>query len=390
MPNFVASGSCELNGAKHRFLIIPRYGKDIWHYFIANGRKLPEHTVLRLGIQMLTVLEYIHHSTYVHADIKGANILLGHGKGGDAQAYLLDFGLASHYTTKDFKLDPKKMHNGTIEYTSRDAHNGVPTMRGDLEILGYNLIHWLGGSLPWENVLAQPNKVQEGKEAFMKSVEVAIKKCLPKCSSSVLQFMKYVAAMKYNDTPDYTKLCKYFEVDLKLLGKSNSGPLQFTTITSNVKSPIKAAVTSTTAKKSIDKRRILSAEDKDENVSPKKSKRSVVKSPDIIVNNDVKVTGKAKKCYEFTVELDVSLDANVKVNVIRKNKTETPRKQSQQIKSSNHDDDDDDDVIPVSPNATPIKRRRGAVQVKGGTPRVAVKTSTAVRGIRQSSRASPK
>lgn len=49
-------------------------------------------------------------------------MLLGFGKNGGGQAYLVDFGLASHYTTKDFKPDPKKMHNGTIEYTSRDAH----------------------------------------------------------------------------------------------------------------------------------------------------------------------------------------------------------------------------------------------------------------------------
>lgn len=52
-------------------------------------------------------------------------MLLGFGKNGGSQVYLVDFGLASHYTTKDFKPDPKKMHNGTIEYTSRDAHQVV-------------------------------------------------------------------------------------------------------------------------------------------------------------------------------------------------------------------------------------------------------------------------
>jgi vaccinia related kinase len=61
----------------------------------------------------------------VHADIKGANILLEYVKDKPAQTYLVDFGLASHYIMgKDYKPDPKKMHNGTIEYTSRDAHNG--------------------------------------------------------------------------------------------------------------------------------------------------------------------------------------------------------------------------------------------------------------------------
>lgn len=77
-------------------------------------------------VWQLDVYEYIHDCTYVHADLKGSNMLLGFGKNGNAQVYLVDFGLASHYTTKDFKPDPKKMHNGTIEYTSRDAHQVNP------------------------------------------------------------------------------------------------------------------------------------------------------------------------------------------------------------------------------------------------------------------------
>lgn len=123
-------------------------------------------------------LEYIHSCAYVHADLKGANILLGYGTKGESQAYLVDYGLASHCVTGDFKPDPKKMHNGTIEYTSRDAHQGVPTKRGDLEILAYNLVHWSGVSLPWEasNLLSAPIKVQQAKEEFMKSFEVFFKK----------------------------------------------------------------------------------------------------------------------------------------------------------------------------------------------------------------------
>ena len=39
--------------------------------------------------------------------------------------YLLDFGLATKFTTeKQFKPNPKKAHDGTIEYLSRDAHHG--------------------------------------------------------------------------------------------------------------------------------------------------------------------------------------------------------------------------------------------------------------------------
>lgn len=70
------------------------------------------------------MLEYIHSKGYVHADLKGANILMGLKKGTENQAYLVDFGLAARVSDKEFKPDPKCAHNGTIEYTSRDAHVG--------------------------------------------------------------------------------------------------------------------------------------------------------------------------------------------------------------------------------------------------------------------------
>lgn len=71
----------------------------------------------------LDVLEYIHSKGYVHADIKGANLLLGRVKGSENQVYLVDFGLAARYTDQ-YKPDPRRAHNGTLEYTSRDGHEG--------------------------------------------------------------------------------------------------------------------------------------------------------------------------------------------------------------------------------------------------------------------------
>ncbi|XP_055384889.1 nucleosomal histone kinase 1 [Condylostylus longicornis] len=228
MPYLLGSGSHEINGLKHRFIILPRYGKDIWHYFLENGKKLPEHTIYRLALQMLDVYEYIHNSTYVHGDLKGANILLGLGKMGLQQAFLVDFGLASHYTTKDFKPDPKKMHNGTIEYTSRDAHLGVPTMRGDFEILGYNLIHWSGVTLPWEikNLLSNPTQVQKAKEAFMQNIPKSLDELNKKTTDPIKQYFQYIASLKYNDKPEYEKCRKIFLNGLKVLNKPNSGELE--------------------------------------------------------------------------------------------------------------------------------------------------------------------
>lgn len=53
MPHFVANGSHRINLIKHRFVVMPRYGDDIWQLYEENGNKIPEHTIYRLAIQMV-------------------------------------------------------------------------------------------------------------------------------------------------------------------------------------------------------------------------------------------------------------------------------------------------------------------------------------------------
>ncbi|ALC46720.1 ball [Drosophila busckii] len=408
MPHMLAHGSVDINEQKHRFVVMPRYGSDISKFVEQNGKRLPEATAYRLAIQMLDAYEFIHNKGYVHADLKAANILLGLGKGGGAQAYLVDFGLASHYITGVFKPDPKKMHNGTIEYTSRDAHQGVATRRADLEILGYNLIEWLGVELPWvkDKLLTVPAKVQKAKEAFMTDVSAALKPLFPKgVPAAIADFIKYVAKLAHNEAPDYDKCRCYFLNALKQMKVANSGDLDFklkaTSNNNNNSSPAKKATPRGRAKtnkllkadSSADDI-IMSSEDEKEDEafkpSRKLSARAVAQSrisprlngakavaspkkrvapatptpkaaspnkrarlePDLTpkthgssaklnspalslraarsgkttINNDLTPQARPHKTYEFNVELDVSLDANVIVNVRRKKKGSSDNK----------------------------------------------------------------
>lgn len=45
------------------------------------------------------------------------------------RVYLVDYGLAFRYNADgqhvEYQEDPRKAHDGTIEFTSIDAHNGV-------------------------------------------------------------------------------------------------------------------------------------------------------------------------------------------------------------------------------------------------------------------------
>ncbi|CAG9829101.1 unnamed protein product [Diabrotica balteata] len=214
MPVYHGSGSHELNGEKYRFLVMEKFGTDLWKTFLENDRHFPAATVFKLAVQLLDILEYIHSRGYVHSDIKGSNILMGVTKATqNKQVYLADFGLTCKSNEEEeFKPNPKKAHDGTIEYLSRDAHSGVQTKRGDLETLAYNLIQWLGCVLPWENDLENPEDVQKSKEEYMSSVPKFIKACFDKRSPSgpIVDFLNCLLSLEHNSTPDYKTIRKIF------------------------------------------------------------------------------------------------------------------------------------------------------------------------------------
>ncbi|KAG8235459.1 hypothetical protein J437_LFUL014089 [Ladona fulva] len=229
VPQLYGYGSHEYNSEKYRFLVIDRYGKDLWTVFTENDRRFPDATVFKIALQVLDVLQYIHEKNYIHGDIKGSNLLIGASKDSENQVYLVDYGLAERYSTKEFKPDKKRAHNGTIEYTSRDAHLGVPTRRGDLEILGFNMLQWIISYLPWEKDLKDPVKVQQQKEEFMKNVTQSLKKL--KSSEAVpaalVEYLKYTTEIEHDQEPDYNHCRQLFKKGLKGCAETVKNKLVF-------------------------------------------------------------------------------------------------------------------------------------------------------------------
>lgn len=58
MPRFISSGSHDKNGTKYRFVVMDRFGKDVWKMFDENGRKFPEHTVYKISLQVVSSIVY--------------------------------------------------------------------------------------------------------------------------------------------------------------------------------------------------------------------------------------------------------------------------------------------------------------------------------------------
>lgn len=251
-------------------------------------------------------------------------------------------------------------------------------MRGDLEILVYNLIQWAGGNLPWKtnNLLGNPLKVQEAKDSFMNDIDENIGKCFDKtaCPAPILNFIKLVAKLKFDEKPNYDSYRKEFLSGLKSLGKANAGDLEFKAATSPPTSTSAAAKEKSKAKRAANTSKASNkSQDESENVSPKPDKVTAkkrspplesdesahnsqspkkrprasaktstsqiattqvttAKSTDssIVVHNRVNNSKSGKnKTYELNFELDISLDANIVVNVKRK-----PRKSPKTKKTS--------------------------------------------------------
>ncbi|XP_065661207.1 serine/threonine-protein kinase VRK1 isoform X2 [Hydra vulgaris] len=221
IPRYIATGSFDDGSIKYRFLVMERFGTDIEKVFKQCNMKFPEKTVCSLALRIIEALEYIHSKEYVHADIKSSNLMLGWKKSTEKQVYLLDYGLAYRYAPDGkhvtYKEDPKRKHDGTIEYTSRDAHRGcAPSRKGDLEILGYCMVQWLCSRLPWEDNLKDKNFVMEEKTKYMNDIPSFIKKCFPNEKPVYLQdYLKIIANMKYDEQPDYHKIKDLFVVALK-------------------------------------------------------------------------------------------------------------------------------------------------------------------------------
>lgn len=123
-----------------------------------------------LADQMIQRIEYVHSRHFLHRDIKPDNFLIGTGKRQKIlflffrahKLYIIDFGLAKRYIQKDGKHIPYKENKnltGTARYASINTHLGIEQVykkiytfqgrRDDLESVGYVMMYFLKGQLPW-------------------------------------------------------------------------------------------------------------------------------------------------------------------------------------------------------------------------------------------------
>ncbi|PIN20660.1 Casein kinase (serine/threonine/tyrosine protein kinase) [Handroanthus impetiginosus] len=197
----------------YNVLVMDLLGPSLEDLFNFCSRKLSLKTVLMLADQMINRVEFIHSKSFLHRDIKPDNFLMGLGRRAN-QVYAIDFGLAKKYrdstTHQHIPYRENKNLTGTARYASMNTHLGIEqSRRDDLESLGYVLMYFLRGSLPWQGLKAG-NKKQKYEKISEKKVSTSIEALCRSYPSEFASYFHYCRSLRFDDKPDYAYLKRIF------------------------------------------------------------------------------------------------------------------------------------------------------------------------------------
>jgi casein kinase I family protein HRR25 len=138
---------------------------------------------------------------------------MGIGKRGN-QVNVIDFGLAKKYRDPKthFHIPYRENKNltGTARYASINTHLGVEqSRRDDMESLGYVMLYFCRGSLPWQGLKAATKK-QKYDRIMEKKMTTPTEVLCRGFPNEFAIYLNYTRSLRFDDKPDYSYLRKIF------------------------------------------------------------------------------------------------------------------------------------------------------------------------------------
>ena len=176
-------------------------------------------TVCLLGFQMISILEQIHNKGIIHRDIKPENFLMGkEPESNPNYLYLIDFGVSKYFDKNNLNdiITNKRKLTGTPRYASINALRGLEqSMRDDLESVGYILIYFLKGTLPWIG-LEDIDPSETIKKICIRKIETSSFDLCSGLPKQFIEYFDYCKNLEFDEMPDYIMLKDLFMKILKI------------------------------------------------------------------------------------------------------------------------------------------------------------------------------
>ena len=202
---------------EYNIMVMDLLGLSLEDFFNKSNRKFSLKTVLLLIEQMITRIEYLHTRNFLHRDIKPDNFLMGIKE--KNRLFLVDYGLAKKFIDKNGKHIPYKENKnltGTARYASVNTHLGIEqARRDDLESIGYVVMYFLKGGLPWMN-MKQVGRDEQYKKIMEKKIGTSVDSLCKGFPEEFAVYLKYCRELKFEEKPDYAYLKGLFR---GLMGK---------------------------------------------------------------------------------------------------------------------------------------------------------------------------
>jgi casein kinase 1 len=129
--------------------------------------------------------------------------------------YLIDFGLSKKYrsskTLQHINMKTGKKLTGTARYASINTLSGIEqSRRDDLEAIGYVLLYFLRGSLPWQGLKVDKKEDRYKKICEKKKATAAEDLCLG-FPNEFVTYINYTRKMQFEEEPNYEYLKSLFK-----------------------------------------------------------------------------------------------------------------------------------------------------------------------------------
>jgi len=199
----------------YNLMVMDLLGPSLEDQFNKCSRRFTLKTVLLIADQMLERVELMHSRHLIHRDIKPANFVTDvPGSAAGTSVFCIDFGLSKRYrhprTLQHIPQREGRSLTGTPPYASINNHQGVDqSRRDDLESIGYVLVYFLKGGLPWQGLKA-------------KKQSSSIPSLCQGCPNQFAEYLAYCRHLKFDAKPNIAFLRGIFRDLFRSQGYTNN------------------------------------------------------------------------------------------------------------------------------------------------------------------------